>query len=100
MKKSEGQLIDYRHKAWIETKMIDDIDIEANLFAMALLMPEQMLKNEIRKHSHFKFGLTDSMIEYLAKLFQVNEAWLMARLHSLRLWGCNGRNDFWQIQQS
>lgn len=58
---------------------MDKIEQEANAFALALLMPEDLLIQEVEKHP----SLGQDDIESLAKTFNVGEAHLRARLLGL-----------------
>lgn len=55
---------------------------EANRFAMALLMPSEMLKAEVKKLS----GVTyENAVKILAKKFDVSRERMAARLEQLKL---------------
>ena len=56
----------------------EEMDDEANMFAMALLMPTPMLRSDIRK---YKPDLTDDMaISKLAKRYRVPFATMAIRI--------------------
>ena|SRR5438874_4623686 len=61
----------------------DQEEVEANRFGAALLMPESLVRKEIRKH---ELDLDDDeAVSSLAKRFQVSTAAMTNRLISLRL---------------
>ncbi|MBV5348888.1 ImmA/IrrE family metallo-endopeptidase [bacterium] len=57
-------------------------ELEANQFAMALLMPEEMLKKEVKKLSGVTF---EEAVKVLAKKFYVTRERMAARLGDLNL---------------
>ncbi|HEY1171015.1 MAG TPA: ImmA/IrrE family metallo-endopeptidase [Verrucomicrobiae bacterium] len=54
-------------------------DDEANLFAMCLLMPEEMVKEEIAKLGVFDVN-DDRKMKKLAKIFEVSETMMALRI--------------------
>lgn len=59
----------------------DALEIEANQFASALLMPTAMVRREVGKLQ----GLVDEQLEDLARLFQVSVQAMTIRLNKLKL---------------
>jgi len=65
--------------------MINDknLEAEANYFAMCLLMPEHLVKQEVEK---IKLDLTsDEALKKLAKIFDVSQTAMALRLAQLKL---------------
>lgn len=60
-------------------------EAEANSFALALLMPEDMFIREIKESKKYKLQTVDSLVSVLAKKFQVSESAVKARLYNLGL---------------
>ena len=60
-------------------------EIEANAFAAALLMPEGLLLEEIRKH-HFDLATDGRILSDLAKRFLVSDQAMTFRLINLKLY--------------
>ena len=60
----------------------DQEDREANLFAMALLMPDELVRKEVRRMG--PFDISDGTgIKLMAKKFQVSETLMALRLGQL-----------------
>jgi len=63
-----------------ENRYMED---EANYFALCLLMPEKILREEVKK---VNFDLTsDDAIKYLARTFEVSITAMAVRLHDLEI---------------
>lgn len=60
-------------------------EAEANSFALALLMPEDMFIREIKESKKYKLQTVDSLVSVLAKKFQVSESAVKTRLCNLGL---------------
>lgn len=64
---------------------MDDMEREANYFAMCLLMPEEFVRSEIKK-----IGTIDVVdgtgIEKLARKFRVSVPLMTVRIGQLKLW--------------
>jgi len=59
-------------------------EVEANAFAMALLMPETMVKTELKKlYRRNPAIMDDQVIQVLARKFVVQEYLMTLRLHQL-----------------
>lgn len=58
-------------------------EIEANQFAMELLMPKSFIKSEIRKIRNKGFINRERLIEKMAKKFKVGEEAMAGRLYNL-----------------
>ncbi|MBB6451999.1 Zn-dependent peptidase ImmA (M78 family) [Salirhabdus euzebyi] len=59
---------------------------EANAFAMALLMPEGLVRKQVAKYINDEHGIdqeNDENIKKLADLFQVSEQLMLIRLSQL-----------------
>ena len=62
----------------------EEQEVEANIFAMELLMPEEMVRREIKGPLDVE---TEPEIKRLAKLFQVSQQVMTIRLTQLGLVG-------------
>lgn len=58
-------------------------EVEANAFAMALLMPASWLKKDVEKIRKESGGLDEEHIEWLAKRYQVSLVMMTLRLVDL-----------------
>lgn len=57
---------------------------EANYFAMCLLMPANMVKDEIKKYGNIDLG-DDKFLKHMAKTFDVSTTAMALRLTHLRI---------------
>lgn len=73
-------MIDFERKAREEQE-----EQEANYFAMCLLMPEDMIRSEIKRRGMESYDLIDGGVQMreLAEAFQVSETMLLMRLVQL-----------------
>ncbi|MCB9065470.1 MAG: ImmA/IrrE family metallo-endopeptidase [Chitinophagales bacterium] len=60
-----------------------ELEMEANIFAASILMPEKMLKSEV-ENIEFDLG-NDEAIKYLARIFDVSSMAMYYRLLNLNL---------------
>lgn len=59
-------------------------EFEANQFAMAILMPKEMIRKELQKHKEEAF---EDLVKSMAKKFCVSRERMSARLAQLELIG-------------
>lgn len=61
-----------------------EMEIEANLFAMHLMMPEDFVRDEVRWVAPYGFDLVeDPAVKILARKFNVSEQLMLLRLVQL-----------------
>jgi Zn-dependent peptidase ImmA (M78 family) len=61
---------------------LDEIEIVANKFAAALLMPEEFVRKELEKHEDF-IDLNEDIVAELARKFEVSATAMGFRIQNL-----------------